>query len=172
MTYANEEPRHRGQTKTSYSADDPRPLIAEVCTDNPRAGIKELIKLATKAILDCDPQYRETLARHYATNQINYYMNNERDVARTASSYPSGNTKAAREQSAATRQTLVADGIEKAKLLGLLAPNGKPLAKCTFAECKQFGGWYLRLAKGHTDAETVGSCYSEMQLRKLQTWKD
>jgi hypothetical protein len=180
MTYTNETPGKRGQTRISYRVDNPRSLIAQICSENPGLDIDELISLATEALLD--PRYRSALAEYYATNQVRAYRDNEtgrkhersgnEEIKAAKEKSEEKEKSGAKEKKTAAVKTLVADGIEKAKLLGLLAPNGKPLAKCTFAECKQFGGWYLRLAKGHTDAETVGSCYSETQLRKLQTWKD
>jgi hypothetical protein len=174
MTYTSETPGKRGQTRASYRADNPRSLIAQICSENPKLDIDELIPLAIEALLD--PRYRSALAEYYATNQVRAYRDNETGRKHERSGdkeiKAAKEQKAAKEKSDAAVKTIVAANIEKAKLLGLLAPNGKPLAKCTFAECKQFGGWYLHLAKGHADAETVGSCYSEAQLRKLQTWKD
>jgi hypothetical protein len=53
------------------------------------------------------------------------------------------------------------------RLLDLIAPNGKPLAQCTGADCRRIGGWYGRLAAKVPPRKTVGAVLSEAQLRKL-----
>ena len=55
-------------------------------------------------------------------------------------------------------------------LLGMICPNGKPLAFCTYGECLQFGGWYAKLAAGKDPALKVQE--TEEELRKLQTWQE
>lgn len=168
MTFTDHVRGKIGNTRTSYRADNPRALIAQICTEHKTAGFDELVDLATEALLET--RYRTALAEYYATNQVRYYLEVERPGKSTKQSKET--RQAARQQENETINEAVAVAVEKAKLLGLIAPNGKPLAQCGPSDLRKFGGWYLGLAKGMSEKQTVGEVYTEADLRKAQTWKD
>lgn len=158
-------PGQTGAAKTTYSADNPRALIAELCDGKGRDDTDALIERAAEGLLA--EKYRATLATYYATNAVRAYFDGLERPMRSHTRTPD-----ARMHAAQMKAEFVEKIVEKAKLLGMLAPNGKPLSLCTFAECKAFGGWYMRLARGKDAKAQVGAHYNEKQLREAQTWID
>jgi hypothetical protein len=53
------------------------------------------------------------------------------------------------------------------KALDLVMPNGKPLKRCTGAECLRFGGWFTRIGEAIGPKRFVGQVLSEKDILKL-----
>ena len=58
----------------------------------------------------------------------------------------------------------------KIALLALVMPNEKLLGDCTGAECRQFGGWFVKIGKSVPAKATVREHLSETKLQKL--WRE
>lgn len=71
--------------------------------------------------------------------------------------------KAARE----TEEKLVkkAKGLIVKRLLCLVMPNGKPLSQCTGAECKKFGGIFVKIGERVGAKMIVGKVLKEADLQ-------
>jgi hypothetical protein len=78
--------------------------------------------------------------------------------------------QAVREKTAAELTHRVEKAIEtKAQiiLLDLVMPNGKTLRESNRTDCKQAGGWYMKLADRLKGKQTVGDVWQEADVRKL-----
>lgn len=197
MTHTDSAPGNLGATRARYGEFNFNVLVAQVAKANPRAGKAELYWLVAEEI-SLQPEAHSYAFEYTATNYVNSWWDlrpasaarkavDTRPVAtppapslpRALPSAPADMISAPAPR-AAPRAPIskeeIAARVEAAKqkmiLLGMLAPNGKPLAQCTIDECKAFGGWYLKLAIGRKGTSIVGDCYTEQQLREAQTWTD
>lgn len=60
------------------------------------------------------------------------------------------------------------DKVTEVKLLKMLMPNGKLLAKCSGQECTAFGGWLASVGSAIKPDELVGEKFSESELWKIK----
>lgn len=158
-----------GATNTSY-LQGMRSIVARVCQDNPRAGDKELHELIAKALRD-DKSVWDEVFEYTAINLSNNYRRvfettqDKIDAARRAEQ-----AVRSREAVKAAVEKIKESGRRQMQLLGMICPNGKPLGLCTYGEVAQFGGWFIKLAKGKDPNKRVQE--TEEQLRRIQTWVD
>src|SRR5215831_18279699 len=132
---------HQGAKRQSWRAVDPRKLLREIIENDPNGGEtawrKAFWNIIKKELggADLDGTYTQACVRYALDNAMNA-LAPDAAMGRTA------------------KRTATGKAVERAKtkaqailLLHLIMPNGKPLGQCTGADCKSFGGWYIKLAE-------------------------
>ena len=140
----------QGATETTYD-NGMRKLVITTCEANPRSSVEELYELVAVELTKAKWTHAEVF-KYTACNLVNNYLRMGKVNTRGSIDHLKASIK------------------NQMVLLGMICPNGKPLAFCTYGECLQFGGWYAKLAAGKDPALKVQE--TEEELRKLQTWQE
>lgn len=150
-----------GAKRQSWRNPNPRDLLRSLLEKHPDADDAELFEKFHKRVQAASEAMQETIERYWFDNNIR--------------SLRLPTTRRSPVSTAQRRETLVRDIqatvtrriVDEAErlLLEMIMPNGKPLRDCTGTDCRQIGGWLAEMASKLKPAETVGSKFSEDQVR-------
>lgn len=148
-----------GATRQSWRTKSVRDLLAKIVAQDPQASDRTLLEKFVKELREDDGYF--LAAAEYA------FDNARRALRREQFHQPTATQAALRAKEAANHVDRVARIKSRVVLMSLPMPNGKELGKCTGAECKDFGGWYHRLANRVGPDKLVSDVLSEQELHSI-----
>ena len=145
--------------------ENPRKLLKSIIDDNPNAGDMEWRRLFVEE-MENDRDQRGAVYTYYLDNNIRSLTPRKAPERAAAAAV---RVKSARERAVHIKEQVESHVREAAEivLLELVTPNGKKLGECTGADCKRFGGWYMRIAKVVPTNERVDETLSEKRLQQI-----
>jgi hypothetical protein len=167
MTHVQFSEKTLGATRQSWQALGPRALLRMMMQQMPSGKEEYLLEKFSKRAKE-SPKILDEI--------IEYWFTNNYRSLKMASSPREGRaaTQAIVAQKTAELSAVVERHIEKEvniKFYALMMPNGKTLAGCTKADCKQLsakmGPWLATVAAKVRVGKTVADCLSEPELAKL-----
>jgi hypothetical protein len=152
--------------RATWRDTDTRPLLRQIVEQNPKADDLEVLNLFWQEVKDDKARLFSIVRRMVDLDLIALRRKPRR---RRSPSSPPPLAAASRQQTERMKEKLQAriDREVKSALLALVMPNNKPLAECTGAECKTFGGWFSALAEKVPAKATVAETLSEKQVYRL-----
>ena len=137
------------------SQANPMELLVSLIEPDPTADIERLFRRWFEEVRG-DDEYLMAALRHTFTNLFSALERDKRSNA------PLQDDRQRRINVARAKNKVVSH-----ILLNMLLPNGKSLRDATFGECREAGGWFLRVADLGSPDEVVGACLTEDALRAL-----
>lgn len=142
----------QGAKRSSWSRVHYRDLAYKICREHPDAKVEDLAEWFLEEV-EKHPEYLESIAVYIMANA---------KTALTPRTY--------HRETTTKQHRLIKDIAKKAAghvLMHLQMPNGKTLDQSTGAECKQAGGWFIRVGEKVGDKGIVSQKLTEAELRKL-----
>lgn len=146
-----------GAKVQSWRVANPRALLKEIIDKNPRAS-RETILASFSEKVRANEEMLETVIEAWGANNYNSLIKQD-----------AHNPLARRAQVEEIKAAAVKRIRQEAAiiLMDMQMPTGKRLRDCNAVECKKAGGWHIKIAAKLKPGQTVGSVFSESQLRKL-----
>jgi hypothetical protein len=160
-----------GAKRATWRDANPRKLLQDIIEANPNGPETLWRKLFWERVESDDDQIQAIVA-YWLDNHVRYIQDHGPDTKQeTAKKGPAAQ---AAEQKTETvkenvKSTLREHIVREARviLLEIMMPNGKKLAQCTGADCKNFGGWLTAVATKVPAKKKVADILSEAEVRKL-----
>lgn len=136
--------------------NNPRDLVAAVVKKQPQGTRKELFEEFLALLQDAPEAYQRAVDFYFFVNMHDYMTSNR--------SRPDSLRKADAIAQLAERVEAIKAQIV---MLDLTMPNGKAMKDCTGAEMAKFGNRFQKIAERVGKAKTVGSVFSEEQVKEI-----
>ena len=151
-----------GAKRQSWRTGGPREMLQKMMLMYPKDTEDDLLKRFTDEVIE-DTQRLAVIIEYWFTNN---YRSLSRDVSPAARAKVK---EAIAVETAAVKVAVIKRIKSEAKimLLKMMTPSGKPLGKCTGAECVKFGGWYVRVGKKVGATKIVDSVLTEKSIRAM-----
>jgi len=145
-------PGERGQTRATWrDVTHLRGLLLRLVQENPDAGREEVEPLFV-AKVEMSAALIEEAARYAFDNHWKAVTGPKRKPAAKIT---------------AAAVAAVAENVRRVVLLDLVLPCGKKLRDATGKECKQAGGWYIKVGDKVGDRGIVGAKLDEATVGKI-----
>jgi hypothetical protein len=151
MTDMNINPGVRGHTRSTWRDETHlRGLLLQLITQHPKASREELEEMYLAHAEGVPALVDEALHRAF-----------DNDMARIQQ-------PARRPQGPSANELDAAEGrLRTIILLDLVQPNGKKLRDCTGKECREAGGWLIKVADRIGDHGVVGATLDEAAVAAI-----
>lgn len=149
-----------GAKRASWRDCNPRALLRDIIQSNPAADEGRWRQQFLESVQD-DLDLMRAIIEYWLDNNIR---------SLTMLKLPDADAKDKILKATQAAKVALKRRIEreaKVILLGLAMPNGKPLSKCTGADCRSFGGWFQALGRRVPARKTVGEVLTEDQVARI-----
>ncbi len=162
-----------GASRQSWTHDDTlRQKLLSLIIEHPSAKNDEIRDLHWRWVED-NPGLCALVHRYWFDNHVRYLRRDYPSEAKRRyelSSFKKKRYETYESDKSAIRQKII-DAAPKIALLGMIMPNGKPLAECTGKECEdmgpRIGGWLMRISVEVGPDKMVGDVLSEDRVKTL-----
>ena len=152
-----------GAKRQSWRTLSPRDVLEKLISQHPKDTESDLLKRFTDLVVE--DQDRLVIIIEY------WFANNYRSLTKQSPAWRREKigVLAKTKEVVEVKKAIVSAIKEKADimLLKLITPNGKPLGKCTGAECIKFGGWFVKVGTKVGATKIVDSVLTEKSIRAM-----
>jgi hypothetical protein len=146
--------------RQTWRKGDPRPTLAKVIEENPKAHRDTLFRLFRERVID-DAEAIDSCLQYYFDRTL---ASIERSITETEATTVTHKRMKKEKIKASVQLQGRMNHEAKRILLDWVMPNNKTLADCTGEDCAKLGGWLRAIAKDVPKNKTVGDVFNEKQL--------